>query len=686
MKTAVSNRKRRWLKGARSFAVFALLCGYLFLLPGATAIAAKKPVIESLRRTVTVGVPAHSPPHFELDQAGQPQGFAIDTIREIAKDLGITLRYRIFADPAGLDRAWRRGDIDIIPNAAITRGGGAIARYTAALDTVAVSIFVRQGQDIASGRDALEGRRVSVVSGDVGHDLLKSRENITLVVHPDLQKALFALLSGETDALVFPKQVLLHAARSVGLEEIVRVVEPPLGQLRRGIKVQPHEAELLNLLDHGVARFKNTLRYWAIYEKWYGPPAIFWSTRKVISFGLGLLLVVTIAMAWWRYRTVMRLNRRLQDSLTERRLVQEELSRAKSQLEDAIESISEGFVLYDADERLVICNDIYKSLHPIAADMMVPGAKFEDIIRKAAQDGQHPAALGRMEDWIAERLGRFRNPVGPGEQQFADGRWLQYSERRTRDGGTVGIRANITRLKKTEQALERSQAVFRDFATSASDWFWEMDSDLRFSYFSDRFSEVTGVAENQLLGKTRQETGIPNVDEINWRQHLADLDAHRPFRDFVHPRTDAAGEVLWFSISGTPNFKDDGCFNGYRGTGTDITRQKRTESLLRESEQRLKAIMDHVPAALFLKDLDARYLLINKQFEEWFGVDQGQVNGKNAHDLYPPERAERYAQGDRKILESMEVVTDNVIIPSPAGADRIFTLTKFPIFNAGEPA
>ena len=96
--------------------------------------------------------------------------------------------------------------------------------------------------------------------------------------------------------------------------------------------------------------------------------------------------------------------------------------------------------------------------------------------------------------------------------------------------------------------------------------------------------------------------------------------------------------------------------------------------------------MDHVPAALFLKDLDARYLLINKQFEEWFGVDQGQVNGKNAHDLYPPERAERYAQGDRKILESMEVVTDNVIIPSPAGADRIFTLTKFPIFNAGEPA
>ena len=60
---------------------------------------------------------------------------------------------------------------------------------------------------------------------------------------------------------------------------------------------------------------------------------------------------------------------------------------------------------------MLICNDIYKSLHPIAAGMMVPGAKFEAIIRKAALDSQHPAGLGRMEDWTAERPERFRNPV-----------------------------------------------------------------------------------------------------------------------------------------------------------------------------------------------------------------------------------------------------------------------------------
>ncbi|MDP6832468.1 MAG: ATP-binding protein, partial [Alphaproteobacteria bacterium] len=61
------------------------------------------------------------------------------------------------------------------------------------------------------------------------------------------------------------------------------------------------------------------------------------------------------------------------------------------------------------------------------------------------------------------------------------------------------------------------------------------------------------------------------------------------------------------------------------------------------------------------------------------------VAGKNAHDLYPPERAERYAEGDRKILSDWQVVTDEVVIPGPAGEPRNYTLTKFPIFNAGEP-
>ncbi len=414
-------------------------------------------------------------------------------------------------------------------------------------------------------------------------------------------------------------------------------------------------------------------------------PTPSWSLPPVLFATAAVLFILAAAIAWRRYRSVMRLNKQFQERLTEQEQTAGDLLKAKTQLEDAIEAISDGFVLFDTDERLVICNSKYRQLHPLAAHMMVPGAYFEDIIRTAVEDGLLSSAIGRIDEWVDERLSKFRQPGGSEEHQFTDGRWLLYSEHKTSDGGTVGVRTDITRLKRAEDALRESEARFRDLATSASDWFWEMDENLRFAYFSDLFSEITGVAEGQLLGKTREETGIPNVDAEAWRQHTEDLAAHRPFRDFVHPRTSETGETLWLSINGTPIFDGTGAFKGYRGTGSDITEQKRIEYLLRESEQRLQAIMDHVPAALFLKDTEARYLLINRQFQDWFGIDPATVIGKNAYDLFPKERADRYVEGDRKILGNWQVTKDEVVIPGPTGEDRNYELTKFPIFDAGEP-
>ncbi|MGF1611193.1 MAG: ATP-binding protein [Kiloniellales bacterium] len=134
--------------------------------------------------------------------------------------------------------------------------------------------------------------------------------------------------------------------------------------------------------------------------------------------------------------------------------------------------------------------------------------------------------------------------------------------------------------------LHEREQRFQDFARSASDWYWEMDENLRFSYFSSRYTDVTGVPNEMLLGKTREETGIPGVDPEAWRTHLADLAAHRPFRGFVHPRTKPSGQVVWLSINGQPHFDSEGNFKGYRGTGSDITRLKQVEADLRISRDK----------------------------------------------------------------------------------------------------
>jgi len=136
---------------------------------------------------------------------------------------------------------------------------------------------------------------------------------------------------------------------------------------------------------------------------------------------------------------------------------------------------------------------------------------------------------------------------------------------------------------RSDVAFQKTR--LRDFAAAGSDWFWEMDADLRFSYFSDRFEAVTGVDPSQLLGKTREETGIPNISAEAWQQHMAALKSHEAFRDFTHPREKPDGQRVWLSISGKPAYADDGSFLGYRGTGSDITELYEAQQNLIEAKE-----------------------------------------------------------------------------------------------------
>ena len=135
--------------------------------------------------------------------------------------------------------------------------------------------------------------------------------------------------------------------------------------------------------------------------------------------------------------------------------------RSERRLAEAIESISEGFVCYDGEDQLVICNSCYRNLLYPGLDIdLSAGTTFESIIRRAAERGYVKDAEGRVEEWIAERLRQHRNPLEPQVQQRGNGRWVMVSERRTEDGGTVSVYSDITELKQREQDLtEKSNAL-----------------------------------------------------------------------------------------------------------------------------------------------------------------------------------------------------------------------------------
>ena len=144
--------------------------------------------------------------------------------------------------------------------------------------------------------------------------------------------------------------------------------------------------------------------------------------------------------------------------------------RAEAQLTEAIESISEGFSLYDADDKLVVCNSRYSELlYPGVKDLMVAGAGFEDVVRHSAERGLIKDAEGRIDEWVAERLARHKEPGGEEHvQRRNDGSWIRISERKTEEGATVAVYTDITELKLRQAELEEMDRLKSHFLSSVS--------------------------------------------------------------------------------------------------------------------------------------------------------------------------------------------------------------------------
>jgi PAS domain S-box-containing protein len=175
----------------------------------------------------------------------------------------------------------------------------------------------------------------------------------------------------------------------------------------------------------------------------------------------------------------------------------------------------------------------------------------------------------------------------------------------TGDGTRLrGLWIDLTRQKAVQRELTETVQRFRDFAEADTDWFWEMDENLRFSFFSEQFEEAVGTNPAMLIGRDRRQLLVLHgfyVDDFcteeDWEQHIQVLEAHEPFQDFRHSRRSESGQILYLSISGKPVFDADGRFRGYRGTGTNITEQVRTEKALRESERQLRLQSDRAEEA-----------------------------------------------------------------------------------------
>lgn len=180
----------------------------------------------------------------------------------------------------------------------------------------------------------------------------------------------------------------------------------------------------------------------------------------------------------------------------------------------------------------------------------------------------------------------------------------------------TNLESLVEELRDTQERLRTSEARFRHVAEAASDWIWEMDADLRFSYFSPRTAEVVGVPVEFHIGKTRAELAGEDVHTEKWQRHLDDLANHRQFRDFRFVRKGHDGRLQTLTASGKPLFDANGEFAGYIGVGTDLTPQLEAEESARLAQERLAAAIEQSWGLFVLWDPDDRLVICNEEFRE----------------------------------------------------------------------
>jgi PAS domain S-box-containing protein len=195
-----------------------------------------------------------------------------------------------------------------------------------------------------------------------------------------------------------------------------------------------------------------------------------------------------------------------------------------------------------------------------------------------------------------------------------------------------------------ERAAAESEKRLQEIFDVASDWFWETDADDRFTFLSSAWIRLSGKSAGEFIGKRRDEFGDSAVDPEAWRDHLAVLEARKPFRNFTYCLRSWAGALRWIRTTGSPVFGEQGQFNGYRGSATDVTTEMDSIRRAQAAHRLFAEVVENVPASLMVHDVDDRLVICNSVTRGYFP--------RTGHLLVPGSRFEDFA---RALAETGEV-------------------------------
>ena len=420
---------------------------------------------------------------------------------------------------------------------------GALTRLAVAPDPAA-SAQVNERLDIVWSRlSILEGGELSRLLAQMGLTEPVRALRTVLVQVDDL---LPRLSTGTDDS-------------AVAAEAALALVGPQISRLQ-GWSVDVLHADRDEMLGYVDDRFQ---AIWTVIVSFGG----------LVTSGLIFVLLLSLEIRAGRRQTLAAERARNEAAAAEQRLI------------DAIEAIPEGFALYDADDRLVLYNTHYQTLYRDSAPAIVSGATFEDIIRYGVERGQYADAIGREEGWIAERVRQHQVPTGTIEQRLSDGRWVKIEERRTSEGGVVGVRVDVTGIRRAQDLLSRAEqaADLGHFSLDAETGEVLLSRHLHTVLDIDRQTTAT---ERLLLDRIDPEDRPRLHDALNQARH--DTTPHHG----IYRSVPVEDRPRWFAVNLVPETDPHGKPLGILGTVQDVTSRKEVEDSLAAATAEAKAAND----------------------------------------------------------------------------------------------
>ena len=360
---------------------------------------------------------------------------------------------------------------------------------------------------------------------------------------------------------------------------------------------------------------------------------------------------------------------------------------ARMRLRDAIDSINEGFVLFDADDRLLLFNEAYLGFWPDIADQLREGMRFDEIARLAAAHQTPREALIAPDRWVSERLARHSVTQGGHVQALADGRWVQVNELRTSEGGIVGIYTDITEAK-AEDARERTRElaerniILQATLDNLSEGVCLFDADRNVAAWNEALQRLLRLPEDWA-----QDMGT-HAQLVHWcrtERHLAD-EGYLDWRDGIGRKVGQvrAGDRC-FELRSTM-LEGGGQVIGF----TDVTDMLRAQASLKETAETLERRVTERTGELEAEVAERRQieaeLMDAKIAAEKANLSKTRFLAAASHDLLQPLNAARLfvaALGDRRLALPTRALVSQTSTALDSVEDLLEALLEISRLDAG---